>query len=134
MENYDIRDYGAVGDGKTLDTAAIQAAIDACAVAGGGYVQVPNGTYVTGTVRLRNGVTLVLSVNATLLGSTDIADYAPGVSGDDFRFRHCLIYARDVQHVGIEGKGTVDGRGAAFPCVSRQDSIPAFRGEERRQQ
>jgi polygalacturonase len=132
IETYSVKDYGAVGDGETLDTAAIQAAIDACDTNNGGTVVIPCGTYLIGTLILRDNVTLYLAAEATLLGSKDIAHYAPGEPGDDFRFRHCLIYARDVKNIRVIGQGTVDGQGSAFPCVSRQDSIPAFRGEVKR--
>lgn len=130
---YDVMEYGAKGDGLTLDTSALQAAIDACAAQRGGTVFVPSGIYLTGTLVLRDNVTLYLSVDATLLGSTDIADYAPGEPGDDFHFRHCILYARDARNIAIKGQGTVDGQGAAFPCVSRQDSIPAFQGKVKQQ-
>ena len=129
---YDIKDFGAMGDGLTLDTSAIQAAIDACGANTGGTVVVPKGTYLTGTLVLRDNVTLYLAADATLLGSKDIVHYAPGEPGDDFHFRHCVIYARDARDIRVIGQGTVDGQGTAFPCVSRQDSIPAFRGKVKR--
>jgi polygalacturonase len=68
------RDFGATGDGKTLDSAAINRAIDACNAAGGGVVYLAPGTYLSGTVILRSNVTLYLEAGATLLGSKDIAD------------------------------------------------------------
>src|SRR5581483_7137044 len=68
---YNIRDFGAKGDGKTLDTAALQAAIDACTADGGGTVLVPAGTFVIGTVELKDNVTLHIAAGGTLLGSGD---------------------------------------------------------------
>ncbi len=65
---YDIREFGVVGDGEALDTAAIQQAIAACHAAGGGTVLVPPGTWLTGTIYLRSRVNLHLSSGATLLG------------------------------------------------------------------
>lgn len=118
-----VRDVGAIGDGVTLDTAAIQAAIDACAAAQGGTVLVPAGVYLIGTLVLRDNVTLHLAAEATLLGSTERAHYGEG------RLRRCLICAEDAARVALTGRGVIDGQGAAFPCTSRQDSIPAFRGE-----
>ena len=73
-KDFDVRDFGAKGDGAAKDTAAIQRAVDACAK-DGGRVVVPSGTYLSGTVWLRNGVELHLAKGATLKGSTDQADY-----------------------------------------------------------
>ncbi|HKB90201.1 MAG TPA: glycoside hydrolase family 28 protein, partial [Opitutaceae bacterium] len=101
---FDIKAFGAVGDRKTLDTAAIQKAIDACGQAGGGKVYFPSGGFLSGTIFLRSNVTLYLSPGATLLGSTQISDYSP---------KH-LIYATDVDNVAIEGGGTIDGQGDSF--------------------
>ena len=132
IDTYNVKDYGAVGDGATLDTLSIQTAIDACGTNNGGSVVVPSGTYLIGTLMLRDNVTLHLAEDAILLGSKDITQYAPGDPGDDFHIRHCLIYARNAKNISVIGQGTVDGQGTAFPCVSRQDSIPAFRGEVKR--
>jgi len=71
----DIRNHGAVGDGKTVNTRAIQAAIDACAAAGGGMIAVPAGIFVSGSIVLRPGVGLELRQYAVLRGSTNLADY-----------------------------------------------------------
>src|SRR4051794_33814308 len=73
--NYDIRDFGAKGDGQTVNTKAIQAAIDACAASGGGTVVVPSGDFRTGTLQLKSYVTLQLSAAGRILGSTNRADY-----------------------------------------------------------
>ena len=70
-----VRDLGAVPDGKTLCTEAIQQAIDRCGAAGGGTVYFPPGTYLSGTLFLKSHVTLHLEAGATLLGSTRLADY-----------------------------------------------------------
>ena len=73
--DFDIRDYGANGDGKTVNTTAIQKAIDACSASGGGRVVVDGGTYSTGTVILKSGVELHIEANAVLLGSPDWRDW-----------------------------------------------------------
>ena len=72
---YNVRDFGAVGDGVTLDTAAIQGAVDACAAAGGGRVTLPAGRYLSGSVFLKSHVELHLEMGAVLRGSTDLDDY-----------------------------------------------------------
>ncbi|HEV2326631.1 MAG TPA: glycosyl hydrolase family 28-related protein, partial [Terracidiphilus sp.] len=83
---YNIRNYGAKGDGKTIDTAALQAAIDACNKDGGGIVLVPAGTFVIGTTELKSNVTLYIAPDGTLLGSADGKQYhavdAIPLSGD----------------------------------------------------
>jgi len=72
---YNIRDFGAKGDGTTLDTAALQAAIDACHAAHGGTVLVPAGVFVIGTTELKSNVTLHLAAQGKLLGSADGNQY-----------------------------------------------------------
>jgi polygalacturonase len=111
---FNIRDFGATGDGKTLDTAAIQKAIDACAAAGGGQVLVPKGNYVTGTIRMKDKVTLHLSKDAVLLGSTQLADYATDIVGcvEAPAFNRCLIYAHSARNIAFTGSGWIDARGA----------------------
>ena len=68
---FNVRDYGARGDGRTLDTAAINRAVEACAAAGGGRVVLPPGRYLSGTVKLASDLDFVLDAGATLVGSLD---------------------------------------------------------------
>lgn len=125
-----IRDYGAVGDGITLDTKAIQAAIDACAADGGGTALAPSGRFLTGTLFLKSNVTLHLETAATILGSADPRHYASDIQRCGFvnesSIDKCLIYAEDVENIAITGRGTIDGQGAAFPPV-RTDGLPPDR-------
>lgn len=112
---YDIRTHGAVGDGRTLNTRAIQAAIDACHADGGGTVVVAQGRYVVGTIYLKSNVVLNIQAGAALLGSTNIADYATDTHKQMYRgephMDRCLIFARDACGIGIVGSGTIDGQG-----------------------
>ena len=106
---YDVRAFGAVGDGVTLDTKAIQKAIDTCAEAGGGEVYLQGGTFLSGTIRLKSNVTLQVEAGATLLGSTNIADY-PDITPDIIylyraRFTKYLIYAEKAENIGLAGRG-----------------------------
>ena len=101
---FDVTAHGAKGDGQTLNTAAIQKAIDACHSSGGGVVYFPNGNFLSGTLELKSNVTLRLSPGATLWGSRKMEDYA----------RPHLIYARGTQNTAIDGGGTIDGNGDAF--------------------
>lgn len=114
----DVTRYGAVGDGTSVNTSAIQAAIDACANAGGGVVSFPAGKYLTGTIYLKNGVHLRIEQGATVLGSTNLADYPVNyckyVSRSDEYTVRALIWGEGLEDVGITGTGTIDGQGAAF--------------------
>ena len=120
---YDILDFGAVADGKTLCTAAIQAAIDACHAAGGGTVVVPAGTFKTGTLWLRSHVELHLSHGATLLASENWDDYNAEDSyvqnfrsnAEEWCGKH-LIVAHEAEDVAITGHGKIDGNGHLYYC------------------
>jgi polygalacturonase len=115
---YDVRDYGAKPDGKTLCTVSIQKAIDACSETGGGTVYLPPGTYLSGTIYFKSGVTLKLASGSTLLGSKDLKDYPPTVqafrSYTDNYTDKSLIYGENVENIAITGLGTIDGQGASF--------------------
>lgn len=113
---YDVRQYGARGDGRRKDTEAIQRAVDECASAGGGTVYLSPGIYLSGTVVLKENVTLRLESGATLLGSTDLADYRPQSgppSTGDANAKH-LLFARDAANVTVCGAGYIDGQGKSF--------------------
>lgn len=113
---FDVKEFGAADDGKTLATAAINQAIDTCSSAGGGTVYLPPGVYLSGTVILKSNVTLYFEAGATLLGSSTLSDYTsvpgPPANGDANQ-RH-LVCARDAQNIGLAGPGTIDGRGPAY--------------------
>lgn len=102
--NFLITDFGAVGDGQTMCTQGFQAAIDSCTQSGGGYIVIPSGRFLTGTIVLKDHVYLKLAPGAVLLGSKDLADYQ----------HECLIYAKDGHDIGIIGQGTIDGQGDFF--------------------
>lgn len=118
-----ITDFGAVPDGETVCTQAIQAAINQSAQANGKVI-IPVGDFVTGTLFLKDNTTLVLEKNARLLGSKQLTDY-PKVKVD-FRFWgdewtcQSLIIAHNVSNITIEGQGTIDGRGSSFPTTTKK--------------
>jgi Glycosyl hydrolases family 28 len=105
--------YGAKGDGRTLDTAAFQAAIDACANDGGGTVLVPLGEFLIGSIELKSNVTFHLAHKAHLLGSANLAHYKRGVERGPYGSTG-IIYANDAENISLEGGGTIDGQGSAF--------------------
>ncbi|MGJ8640952.1 MAG: glycoside hydrolase family 28 protein [Opitutaceae bacterium] len=117
----DAVDFGAVGDGVTLNTKALQSAIDACPK--GGVVYVPPGHYVTGTLWLKSDMELRIAEGAELLGSTHIDDYSRDNQGaiEAPAFDECLIYAENARNVSITGGGVIDGRGTKenFPIGKR---------------
>lgn len=123
---FEPRRFGAKADGRTLDTDAINRAIDAANKAGGGTVYLAGGSFLTGTVFLKSNVTLYIEAGATLLGSTDINQYIPQPGPDahvDANQRH-LIFARDVQNITIAGSGTIDGQGRSFWQYVKRDPVP----------
>jgi len=111
------RSFGALGDGKTKDTKAIQRAIDETSKAGGGIVYVSPGVYLIGTILLKSHVTLYLEAGSTLLGSPDLDDYympidaAALVNNPDARH---LIFAFRAVNIGLVGPGLVDGNSSKF--------------------
>ena len=111
----DARDFGASGDGRTLDTKAIQAAIDA--VAGrGGRVHLRGGAFLCGSIRLSSNVALCIETGSALLGSPKIADYPEWPSAypsrsSDLYTRRSLIFAEKAENVSIYGGGVIDGQG-----------------------
>ncbi|RXK86590.1 glycoside hydrolase family 28 protein [Filimonas effusa] len=114
---YDIIQGGAVGDGKTLNTKAIQQVIDVCARDGGGTVVFPKGIYLSGALFLKRGVNVTLEKNAVLKGSTNINDYPKlntRIEGHFEPWRTALLNADSADHLRITGAGTLDGSGEPF--------------------
>ncbi len=114
---FEVKAFGAVGDGLVKDTAAIQNALDACAAAGGGTVYIAPGTYLCGSLHLRTGATVWLDAGAIIKGSEDNNDYDPyeelGFENDSDSetsfFHYALIWGEDVERIAIIGRGTIDG-------------------------
>jgi len=112
-----VLQYGAVADGKTLNTQAIQATIDAVSKSGGGKVIFPAGKFLSGTIVLKDNVTLQLQKDAVLLGSTNVEDYRnmdPFADGLGIDVGWALLVAVDAKHIGITGEGAINGQGAAL--------------------
>lgn len=115
---YDVRTYGATGNGSTNDTTAIQNAINACAGTGGS-VLLTAGTYRTGTLTLGSNMTFFIDPTATLLGSANAADYPAQTSGTgntqvSKNCKRALLYVPSRSQVRIDGGGAIDGQGDSF--------------------
>ncbi len=117
LAQYNVVDFGAVGDAGALSTEAINSAIAACAEKGGGRVTIPPGRFKSGTIFLRDNVELYLSAGAVLLASSDRKDF-PRLPQPKYRSLKdkggwfALIYAEGAQQIAITGPGTIDGNGA----------------------
>jgi polygalacturonase len=115
---FDVRDFGAVDDGTTVNTQAFHQAIEACHVGGGGVVLIPAGTWATGPIHLRSNVNLCLEGDALVRFSTRFADYLPVVftrwEGIECYNYSPLIYARDCENIAVTGEGTLDGQGETW--------------------
>ncbi len=115
---FSVTQFGAIPDGKTISTAAIQRAIDKCHESGGGVVLLQGGDFVSGTIDLRSNVMLEVSKGSRLLGSLNQADYPDRVPktftvmDSNMNLRQSLIYAERCKNIGIRGEGQIDGRGS----------------------
>ena len=107
---FDVRDFGAKGDGVAKDTTAIQSAIDRCGESGGGRVVLANGTFLSGSIRLRTGVELHIDGTARLLASPDIADFPEW---------------KDVRHVKSENRLAVTKRLPRRVLLPLHNRLPA---------
>lgn len=114
---FNVRAHGATGDGQTLDSHAIQKAIDSCAEQGGGTVYLPAGQYLAGSLFLRNNITLHLDAGAVILGSENPQVYPvmhsrwEGMHQDTYA---PLIGGEHLHNIALTGRGTIDGRGAIW--------------------
>ena len=134
-----VRDHGAVGDGTTVDTDAIQKGIDACAESGGGVVAVEAGRYVVGTIRLRSHVCLHLHAGAVLLSILNLDDF-PNTASEytsywgAYETYKAILYAEGEQNVSVVGEGAIDGRceeldiEIGYPSFSLRPRLIHFRG------
>jgi polygalacturonase len=128
----DVRQYGAKGDGKTVDTEAIQKALDECGSTGGGIVLLPAGTYLSKPIHLRSNTTLQLDEGAKLKATNEPLDFLkPGRdleklkgSGDFTAF----VNGKNLTNIAIAGKGTIDGSGARWwvPAEEARKNRPGY--------
>ena len=120
---YDVLQYGAVGDGKTDDAAALQKAIDQCEAGGGGRVLLRGGhTFMTGPLRLKSNIDLHLEPTAVLLANPDEQIYHLSAFGQNEGEGMMWLYADNADNISITGKGTIHGNGVAFMGAELEDS------------
>jgi len=161
MGTFDVRKYGAIGDGKTLDTRAVNAAIDAAAGAGGGVVLFPPGTYLCFSIRLKSNVHLHLDQGSTIIaaespkpgettgynGGTYDAAEPQNPAWEDYQdyghnhWHNSLIWGEDIHDFSITGTGLIWGKGLSFgagpgrpPRAGQEGSGPEARGNARPQE
>jgi polygalacturonase len=132
---YNVRNYGATGDGKNLDSPAIDKAIQAAAAAGGGTVYLPPGTYLSGTIHLASNIHLFMDMGATILAAPqdmnayDEPEHWEGTAyqdGGHTYFRNSLIYGEGLTNVSITGQGMIDGS-ALSSGDGKQDDVDGFK-------
>ena len=133
---FNVKEYGAAGDGRTLDTVAIGKAIHAANAAGGGTVLFPPGKYLSGTFELLSNVTLNLDPGSIIQGSGNVADYGAtgdfglarnyGVDSSGEGLKVGLIVARNARNVSIIGRGVIDGNGDSFFDLSKPHNTRDF--------
>jgi len=118
--NFNVKEYGAIGDGKTLDSPAINRAIDAAVQAGGGTVYLPAGTFLSGSIHMKSNINLYLSAGCVILGAPqDINAYDPEEpfvgkqyqDGGHTHFHNSLIWGENLKNVSITGHGMINGGG-----------------------
>ncbi len=112
-KEFDVKDYGAVGDGKFLNTESINAAIKDCHNSGGGTVRFPSGVYLSGSIQILSSVTLELDAGAKILASPNLEDYDDlGVKSEGRSTS--FIWAKRAKNISIVGRGVIDGNDMAF--------------------
>lgn len=135
---YNVRNYGAIGDGKNLDSPAIDKAIQTAADAGGGTVYLPAGTYLSGTIHLADNIHLLIDIGATILAAPqnlnayDEPEHWEGTAyqdGGHTYFRNSLIYGEGLTNVSITGLGMINGS-ALTAGDGQQDTASGFKNWE----
>src|SRR6185312_3658195 len=135
---YNVRSYGAIGDGTNLDSPAIDKAIQAAADAGGGTVYLPPGTYLSGTIHLASNIHLLIDMGATILAAPqkmnayDEPERWEGTAyqdGGHTYFRNSLIYGEGLTNISITGEGMINGT-ALSSGDGKQDTASGFKNWE----
>lgn len=125
QRTFNIVDFGAIPDNKTVNSKAIQKCIDVCFQSGGGSVYVPNGIFLTGTIELKSNTTLLLENGAVLKGSPNIEDYKAYFAPNFPKSHYGIIYALKASNVSIKGFGRIDGNDSVFFDWTKAKKIDA---------
>ena len=130
---FNVSDFGAKGDGKTLDSPAINAAIEAAVAEGGGQVLLPAGTFLSGSIRLKSNIELHLSPGCVLLAapaemkaydeSEEWGDFPQYQDGGHTFFHNSLIWAEGQENISITGSGMIDGEGLTKKDTERAGNL-----------
>ena len=130
---YPVTRNGAVGDGQTLNTKAIQETIDQCASSGGGVVVIPSGTFLSGAIFLKQGVDLFIEKDGVLKGTTNLPDYPVVKSrweGEERDWTSALVNAFDMNNFTLSGEGTIDGSGEDWVVLARNKKLVPVEGRQ----
>lgn len=120
---FPVTDFGALGNGLADDAAAIQRAVDACSVAGGGQVYFERGrTFMAGPVELKSNVEIYLDAGATLLANPDERVYTLSAFGDNRGEGMMWLWAKNIENLSFGGRGTIHGNGIRFMGAELHDS------------
>jgi Glycosyl hydrolases family 28 len=126
QQTFNIKDYGAIGDGKLICTKALQSAMDACNKNGGGDVIIPPGIFVIGTVHLKSNVHLYLQSGSILRGSANLNDYESFFAGSPYNPVHKgMLFTEDAENIMISGEGQIDGNGDVFFELDKAKKLSA---------
>jgi DNA sulfur modification protein DndE len=126
-DTFNIKDFGAIGDGLQKNTHAINKAIASCAESGGGTVLIPPGFWLTGPIQLRSNVNLHNAKNSVVQFTRDLSDYPlikTNWEGVDAYRCHSPIYGVDLENIAVTGSGIFDGAGAAWRPVKKNKMTP----------
>ena len=123
---FNVREHGAVGNGQALDSRAIQSVIDSCARQGGGTVYLPAGQYLTGSLFLRDNISIHLDSGAVILGSENSEDYPIVHSRWEGKHQDTyapLIAGENLNNISVTGRGIIDGRGAIWWKAKKENTL-----------
>jgi len=133
-KHYSITNFGAIGDGKTINTTAIQKTIDQCSAEGGGVVEVPQGVFISGSIFLKKDVDLQIDAKGILKGSLNPDDYPQiqsSFEGVDKMYTAAFISAQNLSGFKVYGEGMIDGSGEDYISVYRSITAKPKPGKPR---